>query len=261
VFPRSRTAAALAGVLGLAAPLCAAAFASFAPAADAALWRMLSVEAFFAGLALLLALRLGGSLRERLGLVRARVGPSVLVLGAIGTLALSGALRFAVDALALHAGGSLERLSDTAARAAPTSPLLVLAAFALAPPLGEELLCRGVLQRSLARAMGAWSIPAAALAFAVLHLDVVHSPAAFLLGAYLGALAWLAGSTWLAIACHFANNAVASLELFPAVSGAIRPPASWAEAAVALILALATLAATAWSCGGWRGVPSGEASA
>jgi membrane protease YdiL (CAAX protease family) len=251
VAARARTAVALAGSLGVAAPLAAVAFVGHARPSEAALWRILSIEAFFAGLALLLALRLGGSVRERLGLVRAQFGWAPLALGSLGTLALSGALRFAVDALALAPGSSLERLDAAAAEAARTSPLLVLAAFALAPPFAEELLCRGVLQRSLARAIGAWAIPAAALAFAALHLDAVHSPAAFLLGVYLGALAWLSGSSWLPIGCHFANNALASLEpLVPGISAAVPRPSSWVEAGGAAALALAALALAARCCRG-----------
>lgn len=213
---------------------------------DAALWRMLSVQLFFAGLSVLVALQLGGALRDRLGLLRGGLAPESLALGVLGTLALSGALQFAVDALGLTPGSTLEQLGAIASQAARTSPLLVLLAFGIAPAVCEELLCRGVLQRSLARAIGVWCVPAAALVFAVLHMDRVHSPAAFLLGGYLGALAWIARTTWLPIACHLANNAAAvGQELFPRAGAFLPRPRDWAEAALWLVVAGASLAIAA----------------
>jgi membrane protease YdiL (CAAX protease family) len=239
---RSRTAFALASFAAVAAPVFVPQLARGAPDAQLALWRTLSVQLCFAGLAGLIALRLGGSLRGRLGLVRGSPGAGPLALGVLGTLALSGALWFAVDALSLLPGTSLERLNAVAAAAA-SSPWLVLVAFGLAPGLAEELLCRGALQRSLAGPIGAWCVPLAALAFAGLHMDLVQSPAAFLLGCYLGALAWLRQTTWLAIACHLANNCAAALpQLSPTVGAVLPRPRTWGEAGVWLAVAGLSLA-------------------
>jgi membrane protease YdiL (CAAX protease family) len=234
---------ALALVAAVAAPVFVPQLARDAPPAELALWWILSAQLCFAGLAGLIALSLGGSLRERLGLVRGTLGAVPLALGVLGTLALSGALLFAVDTLALLPGTSLERLNAVAEAAAPSSPWLVLIAFGLAPAIAEELLCRGALQRSLAGAIGAWCVPIAALAFATLHMDLVQSPATFLLGCYLGTLAWLRQTTWLAIACHLANNCTAALpQVLPAVGAALPRPHAWGEAGMWLAVAGLSLA-------------------
>ena len=242
----ARSALLAAGVAGLAAPLLAARLASAADPADAPLWRMLAAQAFFAALALLLALRLGGCVRERLGLVRARFSLPTLSAGVLGTLALSGALQFAIEALALAPGSSLEHLESIAAQALPVSPWLALAAFALAPAFAEELLCRGLLQRSLAPRLGRWAVAASAALFALLHLDLVHTPAAFVLGGALGALAWWSGSTWLPIVCHLANNALAAAQQgFPTLAERMPRPQSGAAAVGWLLVSLLGLWAAA----------------
>lgn len=239
---RSRTLVALVALCAVPAPWLASLATRGAAPVETALWQLLTGQLSFAALAVLVGLALGGSLSDRLGLVRGRLGPAQLTLGILGTLALSGALQFAVDALGLTPGSALERLSDLAAQGAPARPGLLIAAFAVAPALAEELLCRGVLQRSLGRALGAVSIPAAALAFAALHLDPVHAPAAFALGCYLGALAWIGGTTWLPIACHFANNLAATLaQGFPAIGAALPRPLAGRDAALWLVVAGAAL--------------------
>ena len=236
---RQRSALTFAVLAAVGAPL-----ARSQPApADIVLWHTLAAQAAWCGLALLFALLSGGSVRERLGLTRGRLSAPLLALGALGTLALSGALQFAVDVLALAPGTSLERLDSIARLAAPESPWLVLAAFGLAPGFAEELLFRGAFQRSLANRIGGWCVPAAALAFGALHVDRVHSPAAFVLGCYLGALALLGDSTWLSIACHVANNCAAlQPQLLPGASPALPRPDSWVEAAVWLACSCLSLA-------------------
>ena len=237
---------ALTALCALAAPWLAARGTRGADPTEVSLWQLLAGQLCFAALAVLFALALGGSLRDRLGLLRGRVGAAQLALAGFGTLALSGTLQFAVEALGLTPGSALDRLSQLAERSAPDRPWLVLAAFAFAPALAEELLCRGVLQRSLTPALGPASILAAALAFAALHLDPVQGPAAFALGCYLGALAWLGGTTWLPIACHFANNLAATLSSgFPSIGDVLPRPLAWGDAALWLAAAVAALAACA----------------
>jgi membrane protease YdiL (CAAX protease family) len=245
VAARSRTLVALVALCAVPAPWLASLAVRGAAPVESALWQLLAGQISFAALAVLVGLAQRGSLHDRLGLVRGRLGPAQLALGILGTLALSGALQFAVDALGLTPGSALERLGDLAAQGA-ARPGLLLAAFAVAPALAEELLCRGVLQRSLSRGLGALSIPAAALAFAALHLDPVHAPAAFALGCYLGALAWIGGTTWLPIACHFANNLAATLaQGFPAIGAAFPRPLAGRDAALWLVVACSALVLSA----------------
>jgi membrane protease YdiL (CAAX protease family) len=79
--------------------------------------------------------------------------------------------------------------------------------------------------------------------FGAAHLDLVHGVAAFLLGAYLGAVAWRAGSVRTPMLCHAANNSLAVLGVqgaVPELGGAGDPwLAALALALAALCLALA----------------------
>lgn len=199
-------------LVGVAALLGVGALGSRIASAEAALWRLAALQLCWVGVATTTAAWLGGSVRERLGLVRGRLGAAPLALGALGLLALSGALDLAISEAGLRGTGALARLDAVVAAAGPERLGLVLLATALAPGLGEELLFRGLLQRGLARRVGALAIPLAALAFGLVHQDPVLSPAAFVLGCYLGAIAFLTGSTWAAILCHVANNAAASAQ-------------------------------------------------
>jgi membrane protease YdiL (CAAX protease family) len=212
------------------------------PRADRVLWRTLAAEAFFAGLALLIARARGGALRERLGLDRGALGARSAAAGVIGALALSGALAFAVSQLEGGPGGSLARLDSAASGAAAESPWLLLIAFGVAPGVCEELLFRGAIQRGLETRVRGFSAVGSALAFALLHFDPVHGPAALALGLYLGVVARRGRTTWLAILGHSANNCAALPQLQPAFAP-LRPDA-WAEAALWLAvsgLALALL--------------------
>ncbi len=240
----ARLAFALGAFIALGVPSVVRGLGGQLDASELALWRTVAMQLSFCGVACGFALWLGGGARKRLGLVRGRLSASGLLLAAAGTLALSGALQFAVDALALAPGTSLERLDTLVRSAAPRSAGLVLLAFCIAPSLGEELLFRGALQRSLERGIGGWCVPLAAIAFGTLHFDPVHSPAAFVLGCALGAAARSSGSTWTAVACHFANNCAATLPQL-GLAQALPEPGSWLGAAAWLATSGVFLAAAA----------------
>jgi membrane protease YdiL (CAAX protease family) len=210
------------------------------------------------GLARVLALQVGGlalagsiaawrgNARERLGWVPSRLPWDAAVAGVLGLLALSAALDALLSALGLSGTGTLADLDSLAAQAGSRGQsALALVALGLAPGLAEETLFRGLLQRSLAMRLGAGAIPIAALCFGAAHQDAVQSPCAFLLGAYLGALAYLARSTWVAIAGHCANNLLAATA---GLLGAADPAPSHAigTAAVGITLAAVALAHACW---------------
>ena len=170
----------------------------------------LAVEGVLLGLAVGIALLLPGSPRARLGLVAPRLGARDVALLAFGTLALSHAL----DSGLVWSGRYDESELSNFARSmqgARGVPLLVAAlAVAGVAPLAEELLCRGLVQRSLAARIG--PLPAlviAAAVFGLLHVEPIHAGLAMGLGLYLGVGGWLAGSVWVPIGCHVLNNAVA----------------------------------------------------
>ena len=213
------------------------------------LWRDLEGQLLWALVALGGALILPGrSLGERLGLGPGRLGPARLALALAGFLALSNGVHRAIVALGLFEGTTLAEIDRVVRAASPTEPFLVLLVIGLAPALGEELLFRGFLLRWLAtRLPGAAAMLGSAALFGAAHLDPVHGVAAFLLGGYLGAVAWRAGSVRAPMLCHAANNTLAVLGaqgIVPELGAAGDPwlaALALALAAVCLALALGLL--------------------
>ena len=161
----------------------------------------------------LVALALAGSAfsprgsARRLGWVPGRLSsPQVFAL-AVGTLALSHGLDGVLQLTDLRGESVIADLDAELAGARGRVLALSLVGIGLAPGIGEELLCRGLIQRGLVVRLGpAAGIGLASLVFGALHADPVHAAAASVLGLYLGIVAWLAGSVRAAITCHVTNN-------------------------------------------------------
>jgi membrane protease YdiL (CAAX protease family) len=166
-----------------------------------------SVEGMLMALAVGIALLLPGGVRERLGLVASRVGPAQVAGFAAGTLGLSHALDSALVWSGLYHESRLSGFASSLEGARGVPLLMAALAIGVLAPLAEELLCRGLIQRSLTARVGA---PAAlglsSVAFGALHVDPIHAAAAAVLGLYLGATGWAAGSVWVPVACHVVNN-------------------------------------------------------
>lgn len=175
----------------------------------------------FAGLALetsLALLALGGAclaarpVAEGLGLVRVRSSAGGLALLVLGTVALSHGLDCLLELSGLREHSALMAFDDILAGARGTDLALALVSFGLAAAVGEELLCRGWIQRGLEPRIGAaGAVVVAALIFGALHADPVHAAFAALLGLYLGVVAWVTGSVWACVLCHGVNNVLAVL--------------------------------------------------
>lgn len=189
---------------------------------------------------------------HRLGLGRSRLPLGAVIALTLGTLGLSQA----IDAvLTLSAPRALERsvaVGISRGFAHPPSELdfaIALLGSAVAPSLGEELLCRGLIQRGLVRWVGpVASIAITSLFFGRLHGELVHGTIAACLGVYLGIVAYWSDSTRPAIAGHAFNNLVAMLGsagLTPAVP-------IWPALFTGLALAAIGMA---WA---WRARPRGE---
>lgn len=186
--------------------------ASPAAAGDAAALGVasLGLELFLACVAIGGALALRGPMRARLGLGPGRLPARGLALLVVGTLALSQALDGVLELTGLRGRSALAELELALAGASGTGLALALVGVGLAPGVGEELLCRGLLQRGLQTRLGAApAILIAALVFGALHLEPVHAVFATFLGLWLGAVALLAGSVRAPILCHAVNNLVA----------------------------------------------------
>lgn len=133
-----------------------------------------------------------------------------------GFVCISHALSLALASLELRDTGTLAEIDRVVA--ASTGPSLALAflAVGVAPALGEELLFRGFVQQTALPRLGVrLAIGISAALFALIHLDPVQSPAAFVLGVYLGAVVELGGGLWVAILCHAVNNSLALLGQIP----------------------------------------------
>jgi uncharacterized protein len=88
--------------------------------------------------------------------------------------------------------------------------ILLFAAVALIAPLVEELLFRGLLQKSLSHHMPVWgAIAISAIIFGVMHMDLYAMPPLILMGAIFGVIYHLTGSLRVTILLHVLNNAAA----------------------------------------------------
>ena len=141
-----------------------------------------------------------------LGLDRAPV--AAMFLAPIGALALGPvsdllASTF-LELLPSLNMGNLEAITKMA-EAAPFPVMFLL--MAVFPGFSEELLFRGLLQRSIRRTPIA--IVVSAVAFACAHLDPPHVVAVLPMGLYLAWVAHRTDSTWPTIVAHVVNNGLA----------------------------------------------------
>lgn len=152
----------------------------------------------------------GVSRRLGLGLAERRLGAGGVAWLVLGTLALSHALDALLELTGLGEHSALAGFSELLVGARGSRLLLALGALGLAPAIGEELLCRGLVQRAATARLGPGpGIALAAALFGALHLEPIHAGFAALLGLYLGLTARWAGHTWAAIVCHGVNNLAA----------------------------------------------------
>lgn len=91
--------------------------------------------------------------------------------------------------------------------------LLAFLALCVAPAILEEMLCRGLLQRMLARWGVLFSVCVSSLVFTLLHGDIAQMPTVFLLSVFLGLTAHATNSLLPSTVLHFCNNAVVFLLL------------------------------------------------
>jgi len=160
---------------------------------------------------------------SRLGLGRGCLPWSLVLLAALGTLGLSHGVDSVLSFGGFRDESVLAELDAHLRGASGKTLLLAIIGLGVAPGVCEELLCRGLLQRGLARRYGApAAIGISALVFGAMHLEWAQGSAAMLLGLYLGTIAYRAGSIRPAIFCHCCNNLTA---LALGVSGGENDPA------------------------------------
>ncbi|MEE8475499.1 MAG: type II CAAX endopeptidase family protein [Myxococcota bacterium] len=198
------------------------------PAAEL-IWATLSIEITIA-----LAAWAGTLFSAVPAVTRLGLGPGRLTASDLGFLVLGGlALSFSLDVLLnltdLHDQSVLAELNRALRGIRGGTLLLALIGLGVAPGIAEELLCRGLIQRGLTDRVGVpAAIALAAVAFGVIHLEVIHGTVAAVLGVYFGLAAHLAGSIRAAILCHTSNNLAAVMLTAAAPDVGFSPAASLA---------------------------------
>jgi membrane protease YdiL (CAAX protease family) len=173
---------------------------------------LVGVPASSLGLITVAWLAAGRRPREGLRLLPTRVPARGILAMVVGILALSQALESLALVVGVGPGANLDWIARTLATAtAPTLLLAVLAVGGLAP-VGEELFFRGFMLTRLRRVWRAGpAIVATALAFGLIHGELIHGLLATGIGLYLGLVTERSGSVIPAIVCHVANNTVSVL--------------------------------------------------
>ncbi len=140
--------------------------------------------------------------------VRATIRTTALLIS--GALIVNGGYTLLI-------GSKLEMqkvLRDILAAIPPTGLNIATILFAtvILAPVVEELVFRGMLQKSLTRRLPTWAaIAVSAVVFSAMHGDINSAPALAVVGAIFGTLYHLTGSLRLTIAAHLANNLFAML--------------------------------------------------
>jgi membrane protease YdiL (CAAX protease family) len=113
----------------------------------------------------------------------------------------------------------------------PLEFLFVVITVALVPAVSEELLFRGLIQGTLARAAGGLRAAiVAGVIFGAYHLNPFSLIPLMVLGAYFGFMVYRSGSLPVAISAHFFNNFVACVALYLNVNDdfiALAPTSDW----------------------------------
>lgn len=108
----------------------------------------------------------------------------------------------------------------------PNAWTLVLNLFMIGvlPAVGEELIFRGIVQRSLTQHINPHlAIWLAAFLFSAVHFQILGFVPRLLMGAAMGYLFFWSGNLWYPIIAHLTNNSVAVLLAFGTQHGSIDP--------------------------------------
>jgi uncharacterized protein len=109
-----------------------------------------------------------------------------------------------------------ERTRDLVDVAGDSSVLLLVVLVVVGAPVVEELVYRGLIQRSLAaRISEPLALVGASAWFAVIHFQLLEMPGLFVAGLVFGACLLITGRLATAIVAHAAFNATALLAVWP----------------------------------------------
>ncbi len=150
---------------------------------------------------------------EQLGLTHfGRLSIAKTLMVAVAALVLASLFNF-VYATYIISGMPMQDEIAKLLASIPRTPLniaLGLFAIAIVAPLIEELLFRGLLQKSLMQHMPVWAaIALAAFVFSAVHMQLYAMPALMSLGAAFGYIYYKTGSLRMTIVLHMVNNTLA----------------------------------------------------
>lgn len=95
------------------------------------------------------------------------------------------------------------------------NPVASIVTVAIAAPVLEEILFRGIILHGLLKNYGAGlSITFSSLLFALIHGNIAQGLGAFLMGLFMGWLYWKTKSLYLPIILHFVNNSLSCVGMF-----------------------------------------------
>ena len=130
----------------------------------------------------------------------------------VGTVACTWVVMSLISLIPMGEGGTLKAFEDMIDGARGWVLVGLIAFVGLIGPFAEELLFRGYIQTRLVRRMGpVGAIAITSVFFGILHMDVVQSTYAALMGVFLGYIAYTSGSIWPAFYGHAANNTASVL--------------------------------------------------
>jgi uncharacterized protein len=177
------------------------------------LWGLVSAAAVQLSL-MWLYLRRGGR-SHLIGLDSFGHMPRLQAIGlAVGLIVIAMIFNFVYATYVIPGIGMQEEMAKILA-SIPRTPINIAAGFfaiAIAAPLVEELLFRGLLQNALAKKLPIWgAIILSSLVFAAVHLQLYAIPGLMSLSIAFGYLYYRTGSLRMNILLHMANNAVALL--------------------------------------------------
>ena len=156
-----------------------------------------------------LAMATRGLTLARLRLLPGRETGVDLVAAIVGVLALGQALDSGTTLAGLAEHGSMSIIRKALYGASGPDLFLTVVTIGVVAGAAEEVFFRGYMQSMLRERWRPWlAILVTSACFGALHLDIVHSPLATLLGVYLGFVAERTGSALPAVACHVVNNGV-----------------------------------------------------
>ena len=213
---------------------------TFDPERDGLTALLVSVPASSLALIGIAWLAAGNPRRERLRLLPSGVSGAAVAAMIVGILSLSQALESLAILVGVGSGVTLDWIARTLAAASPVGLLLAIVVIGALAPVGEELFFRGFMLTRLRRVWSAGpAILMTAIAFGVIHGEVVHGVLATGIGIYLGLVTERSASVIPAVICHVANNAASVV-----LSAAFGSPQGYGANAVLLVIGAGLFAAS-----------------